>query len=266
MESDILMPDKFKLNQSILNSEKKDTNLYFPILDNEKIILFKVEKEEEFVQKLEQIKNKYSYDDIKLVENESVSSASQLPFSIEYGKNKLFDVKKCELFSHRSNSSNRFGGTRFADAIVEVSYYPKIYNILKIVFTNSHVMDLKHLANYFLEYDNLEKFVNDERKVIKENVDRSLLNAKISKEEQKVGIDNILTDIRDLFNYVIFPSSKEIKIEDSKVLVDIDTTKEELEKIREFYYIGKSNKKSIEVLCEYFNKNVNLSKENVKKV
>lgn len=258
------MLDKFKLNESILNSEKKDTNLYFPIIDNEGIILFKVKKEEEFVQKLEEIKNKYSYDDIKLIENQLVSPVSQLPFSIEDGKNKLFDVKKCELFSYFGNS--RYGGPKFADAIVEVSYYPKIYNILKIVFTNSNIMDLKYLANYFLEYDNLYDFVTDERKVFKKNIDPIVLHAKIGKEEKIAGINNIAADVRELFNSVIFPSAKEIKLEDTKVLVDIDTTKEEFEKIREFYYIGKSNKKSIEVLREYFNKNVNLSKDNVKKV
>lgn len=246
-----------------------DTNIYLPILDSDKILLYRVDTDSKIVQKLTELKSKYSYDDVKIIENTLINPITKLPCAIEYGKDKLFAVKKCELIYYdndRCDIYTKFGGSRYADAIMELSYYPKIYSVLNAVFDNSHIMDLKYLANYFLEYDNLDKFIKDERKVLRVHKDDLILNSKITTSEKMEGINEIITDISDLFSCVKFTPVKEIKVQDTKVLVDIDTTKEEMEKIKDYYYLGKSNKKSIEVLNGYFNKNVNLSKKNVKKV
>lgn len=219
--------------------------IYFPVLFDDKLKVYEFSKEWLIEEYIESIKDKYSYKDIIVCEDDICKDSFSIPFRLQYGNGKRYDVG--EFFVSDICTSDKVGGSRKCNAIAEVNYYPKIYVLLKECLKNN-IIDLRNIANYFKEYLGREDYIYDEREIIKNSLDSIPFNSiEIGPVEKESNILDLIEEIKKIFfsTEITMKLEKEFDVFNENVLIDINMDLAEFKLLKECYYVGKNNKKAI---------------------
>lgn len=215
---------------------------YLPVLEFDKLKIYSFNIDKSVRNYIDSIKEKYSYEDI-LVCNDDVCR-DLVPFNFDYGNGKLYDIIE-SFVSKKEDDNFRVGGVKKCDAVALVKYYPKLYFVLNQCL-NSQIINLCDLGNYFKEYVGDNNYICDERRDREKLIDCILFDSvKMNINEVDLGISKIKDIVKNIPCFSEVTLEKEYDISCGLVSLNIDTSLDEFKKLKEYYYVGRVNSDTI---------------------
>lgn len=210
-----------------------DKDMIFPIVEESQLTLYQISKMRGYHEYLEGVKNSYSYTDIIYNDHDFIDCHDKLlSLSLD---GILYDVLSVDTFPIVGiNDSN----SKYCVSVSELRFYPKLYTTLSSIFSSSNGKDtinIEPLVGYFKEKEKVDSGR------FKTNLNKRLLIPKMNINEQEESMENIIQVVNNLWDFlsIQFVGTYQLKENDVKFYEGV--SREEYQRIQNFYYIGKRN-------------------------